>query len=55
MESIDAVKALAALAQESRLAVFRALVEAGPGGLTPGDLATRLAIAAKEISESVLL
>ena len=35
MESIDAVKALAALAQESRLAVFRALVEAGPGGLTP--------------------
>ena len=50
MESIDAVKALAALAQESRLAVFRALVEAGPGGLTPGDLAARLAIAANTLS-----
>ena len=50
MESIDAVKALAALAQESRLAVFRALVEAGPGGLTPSDLASRLAIAANTLS-----
>lgn len=50
MESIDAVKALAALAQESRLAVFRALVEAGPGGLTPGDLAARLSIAANTLS-----
>ena len=50
MESIDAVKALAALAQESRLAVFRALVEAGPGGLTPGDLASCLAIAANTLS-----
>ncbi len=50
MESIDVVKALAALAQESRLAVFRALVEAGPGGLTPGDLAARLAIAANTLS-----
>ena len=44
LESGEAVQALAALAQESRLAVFRALVEAGPGGLTPGDLATRLSM-----------
>ena len=50
MESTDAVKALAALAQESRLAVFRALVEAGPAGLTPGDLAARLCIAANTLS-----
>ena len=50
MESTDAVKALAALAQESRLAVFRALVEAGPDGLTPGDLAARLCIAANTLS-----
>lgn len=50
LESGDAVKALAALAQESRLAVFRTLVEAGPGGLTPGDLATRLSIAANTLS-----
>jgi ArsR family transcriptional regulator len=50
LESGEAVQALAALAQESRLAVFRALVEAGPGGLTPGDLATRLSIAANTLS-----
>jgi DNA-binding transcriptional ArsR family regulator len=50
MEPIDAVKALAALAQETRLAVFRALVEAGPTGLTPGDLAARLSIAANTLS-----
>ena len=50
MESTDALKALAALAQESRLAVFRALVEAGPDGLTPGDLAARLCIAANTLS-----
>jgi DNA-binding transcriptional ArsR family regulator len=50
MEPIDAVKALAALAQETRLAVFRALVEAGPKGLTPGDLAARLSIAANTLS-----
>ena len=50
MEPIDAVKALAALAQETRLAVFRALVEAGPKGLTPGDLAARLSLAANTLS-----
>ena len=50
MEPIDAVKALAALAQETRLAVFRALVEAGPKGLTPGDLAAHLSIAANTLS-----
>ena len=31
-----AVKALAAIAQAQRLRAFRALVVAGPGGLTPG-------------------
>ena len=33
-----AVKALAALAQTSRLRVFRAIVGAGPAGLQPGQL-----------------
>ena len=35
MDETDAVQALAALAQVTRLRTFRALVQAGPGGLTP--------------------
>ncbi|EOS3476079.1 transcriptional regulator, partial [Escherichia coli] len=36
METINAVAALAAIAQESRLAVFRLLVQAGPAGMAAG-------------------
>lgn len=50
MESKQAVIALAALAQESRLAVFRQLVEAGPEGLAAGELAQRLGIPANTLS-----
>ena len=50
MESIAVVKALAALAQSSRLEVFRALVVAGETGLTPGALAQQLGIAANTLS-----
>jgi ArsR family transcriptional regulator len=39
MKNIDAVTALAALAQEHRLAVFRLLVQAGPDGLPAGQVA----------------
>lgn len=46
----DAVARLAALAQETRLALFRLLVEAGPAGLTPGVLAQRLDVAAPTLS-----
>jgi DNA-binding transcriptional ArsR family regulator len=42
MEKIDAVEALAALAQENRLAVYRLLVEAGPEGMAAGEIAARL-------------
>jgi ArsR family transcriptional regulator, arsenate/arsenite/antimonite-responsive transcriptional repressor len=42
MEKIDAVAALAALAQESRLDVFRLLVKAGPEGMPAGAVATAL-------------
>jgi DNA-binding transcriptional ArsR family regulator len=42
METRDAVAALGALAQETRLAAFRALVEAGPAGLAAGALAAKL-------------
>ncbi|KFN45461.1 hypothetical protein N790_02300 [Arenimonas malthae CC-JY-1] len=42
MEMKHAVTALAALAQPSRLLVFRHLVELAPEGAHPGDIAARL-------------
>jgi len=44
MKTKEAVKALSALAQESRLAVFRLLVRAGEDGLAAGDIATELGV-----------
>lgn len=44
MNSSGAVSALSALAQESRLAVFRLLVKRGPDGYAAGELAGRLDI-----------
>lgn len=45
MEKILAVAALDALAQDSRLDVFRLLVEAGPDGMPAGEIATALRLA----------
>jgi ArsR family transcriptional regulator, arsenate/arsenite/antimonite-responsive transcriptional repressor len=45
MEKPDAVAALAALAQDNRLHVFRLLVQAGPEGLSAGRVAEVLDIA----------
>ena len=50
MEETDVVKSLGALAQPVRLRVFRALVVAGPTGLTPGALAEALDVAATTLS-----
>jgi len=50
MEEQNAVKALAALAQAMRLRVFRALVVAGPQGLTPGAMSETLAVPAATLS-----
>jgi DNA-binding transcriptional ArsR family regulator len=44
METKSAVPALAALAQESRLAAYRLLVEHAPDGLPAGEIAARLGI-----------
>jgi ArsR family transcriptional regulator len=50
MEPTSVIKALAALAQSSRLQIFRALVVAGEAGLTPGALADSLAVAPNTLS-----
>jgi ArsR family transcriptional regulator len=44
MKARQAVDALAALAHENRLSVYRILVEAGPGGRNAGAIAERLKI-----------
>lgn len=50
METSAAVNLLGALAQESRLSVFRLLVEAGPQGLSAGEISDELAIPASTLS-----
>lgn len=50
MEEKAAVAALAALAQEARLRVFRALVGAGPAGMTPSALSAMLDIPGSTLS-----
>ncbi len=50
MDESTAVKALAALAQAQRLRAFRALVAAGPNGLTPGVMAEQLGVAPSALS-----
>lgn len=49
-DSEQIIAALGALAQQHRLAAFRALVEAGPTGMAAGDIAARLGIAASSLS-----
>ena len=50
MNSETVIRALAALAQEHRLAVFRLLVEAGPAGLAAGAVAARLNLPPSSLS-----
>ena len=42
METNDALKALSALAQGSRLSIFRLLVQAGPAGMAAGSIGEKL-------------
>jgi len=44
MEKIDALAALAALAQETRLDIFRLLVQAGEGGMPAGKIGEHLGL-----------
>lgn len=50
MKSPDVIKALAALAQESRLSTFRLLVKRGPEGFTPSVIAEKLGVPAPTLS-----
>jgi ArsR family transcriptional regulator len=50
MEIETAVTRLAALAQGSRLAIFRLLVQHGPAGLPAGEIAAQLGIANSALS-----
>jgi DNA-binding transcriptional ArsR family regulator len=44
METKEAVSALAALAQETRLSIFRLLIQAGPQGIPAGSIGEKLAV-----------
>ena len=50
METKLVLSALSSLAQESRLAIFRALVEAGPGGLPAGKISETTGIPPSSLS-----
>ena len=50
MKTKSALRALAALAQENRLAVFRLLVEHAPEGLPAGAIAERLGVSPATLS-----
>lgn len=50
MDNASAVLSLAALAQESRLAIYRLLVEAGPTGLAVGEIGASLRVAPATLS-----
>lgn len=50
MESTQALDALSALAQASRLAIYRLLVQAGPGGLAAGVIGEKLDVPGATLS-----
>jgi len=50
MEQDTAIEAFAALAQPSRMAIFRLAVQVGPDGLQVGEISRRLGIVASTLS-----
>ncbi len=55
MEKIKAIDALSALAQDTRLDVFRLLVRAGPDGMAAGDIADALAVRQNTMSSNLAI
>jgi ArsR family transcriptional regulator, arsenate/arsenite/antimonite-responsive transcriptional repressor len=50
METTQAVQSLGALAQETRLGIFRLLVQAGPEGMAAGQIGDKLDLAPATLS-----
>ena len=50
MKTAQALKALSSLSQQTRLAIYRTLVQQGPGGLSAGAIAHRLNLPAATLS-----
>jgi DNA-binding transcriptional ArsR family regulator len=50
MEKTTAIEALAALAQENRLDTYRLLVQAGPNGVSAGEIAAALGLPPNTLS-----
>ena len=55
MDKDDALTALAALGQDTRLDVFRLLVQAGPRGLPAGEIAQRLDVVQNTMSSHLAI
>ena len=55
MDKIIALEALAALAHETRLEVFRSLIQAGPDGLAAGEIATLHAVVQNTMSSHLAI
>jgi ArsR family transcriptional regulator len=55
MDILDAVGALGALAQKSRLKVFRLLIRAGKDGMAAGDIARALAVPPNTMSAQLAI
>jgi DNA-binding transcriptional ArsR family regulator len=55
MNTKTAVRSLSALAQDSRLDVFRLLVKTGPDGMAAGEIARQLETAANTMSAQLLI
>jgi DNA-binding transcriptional ArsR family regulator len=50
MDSMEAARALSALGHETRLSIFRVLVQAGPPGVAAGQIARALDLAPNALS-----
>lgn len=55
MKSLEAVKAFSALAHETRLAVFRLLVQQGASGMPAGVIAEKIGIVPSTMSHHLAL
>ena len=55
MDTLNAVSALGALSQESRLKVFRLLIRAGTGGMAAGDIARALEVPPNTMSSHLAI